>query len=55
MADNLDPKRDKPLMPIYTLLNSARVTDSDVQTANERWKDERDDDEFTNIMEAKAE
>jgi hypothetical protein len=55
MADKLTPKQEKPLIPIYQFLSGARVTDADVQMANERWKDERDDDEFTNIMEAKAE
>jgi len=55
MADKLIPKQEKPLVPIYQFLSSARVLPEDVQTANEQWKTERDDDEFTNIMEAKAE
>ncbi len=55
MADKLTPKKDKPLLLIYQFLSSARVTDADVQTANEQWKAERDGDEFQNIMEAKPE
>jgi frataxin-like iron-binding protein CyaY len=41
-------------MPLYEFTQSARVTDADVATANEQWKTERDGDEFTNILEAKA-
>lgn len=55
MPDKLDPKNTKPLTPVYQFLISARVTNADVQTANELWKAERDGDEFQNILEAKPE
>jgi hypothetical protein len=53
--DKLTPKNDKPLTPLYEFTQSGRVTAADVQVANERWKAERDGDEFQNILEAKAE
>jgi hypothetical protein len=52
--DKVTPKTDKPLTPLYEFTQSARVTEADVQTANEQWKEWRDRDEFTNILEAKA-
>ncbi len=55
LMDKLTPKNDKPLVPLYEFTQSGRVTEADVQAANEQWKDERDGDEFQNILEAKPE
>jgi hypothetical protein len=53
--DKVTPKKDKPLTPLYEFTQSGRVTEADVQAANEQWKAERDGDEFQNVLEAKAE
>jgi hypothetical protein len=55
MTDKLTPKIIKPLLPIFTLLNSARVKAEDIQKANEQWKAEHENEEYQNILEAESE
>jgi hypothetical protein len=55
MTNKLTPKIIKPLLPIFTLLNSARVKSEDVQKANEQWKAEHENEEYQNILEAENE
>lgn len=55
MAEKLDPKNEKPLIPLYNFLSGARVTNDDVEIACDKWKEDQNEKEFQNILEASSE